>query len=88
MEKQPGYRDQMFDALSIAIENTGKDDPSYDNHQKALDILSVLENLLAYTIYSTCDSADTVRDSCEESHVNIKKMALRMMENEQSGQNK
>ena len=85
MEKKPVYREQMFDVISQAIENTGKGDESYDDHQKALDILGVLENLLAYTIYTTCDSAETVRDSCEESHVNIKKLALRLMESEKSG---
>ena len=79
--KKPNYRDQMFDTLANAIENTGKSDESYDNYLKALDILDVLESLLAYTIYNTSDSQDTIRDASEESYINIKKRALKMFEN-------
>jgi|GEM_PF-6849272 hypothetical protein len=81
-EQQPNYREQLFDTLAHAIEDNGKSDPSYDNYQKALDILEVLESLLAYTIYSTCDSPDNIRDACDETHVNIKKRALKMFEND------
>jgi hypothetical protein len=80
-QRKPNYRDEMFDTLANAIENVGKSDESYDNYLKALDILEVLESLLAYTIYNTCDSPETIRDACEESYINIKKRALLMFEN-------
>ena len=73
------HRDNMFDQLSQVIESAGKDDPNYDNFKKAEDILDVLEGLLAYTIYTTCESTDHVRDACEESYINIKRQALRLM---------
>ena len=78
--KKPNYREQMFDTLANAIENTGKSDESYDNYLKALDILDVLEGLLAYTIYNTCDNAETIRLACEESAANITMRALKMFE--------
>ena len=81
METQKiNYRDQMFDAISNIIEVTGRDDANYDNHQKARDILEMLESLLAYAIYNTCISPETIRDSCEESYVSIKKRALMMFD--------
>ncbi len=81
-DKKVNYKEQMFDTLSTAIENIGKDDPSYTDHDKALDILDVLESLLAYSIFTTCVTSDNVRDSCEESYMNIKRRALRILEQE------
>lgn len=75
------YREQLFDALAREIENSGKQDASYTNQQKALDILEVLEDLLAYTIFNLCDNKDTIRDASEESYMNIKQRALLMFEN-------
>ena len=69
----------MFAELSQVIEATGKGDESYDNKAKAVDILSVLESLLAYTIYTTCVTSEHVRDSCEESYMQIKRQALEMI---------
>ena len=80
-QRKPNYRDEMFDTRANAIESVGKSDESYDNYLKALDILEVLESLLAYTIYNTSDSPETIRDACEESFINIKKRALLMFEN-------
>ncbi|HEU5281722.1 MAG TPA: hypothetical protein VFU82_07085 [Gammaproteobacteria bacterium] len=78
------YKEKLFDVISTAIEETGKEDTAYTDAEKALDILDVLESLLAYTIYTTCDSDDTIRDSAEESYINIKKRALMMLKNEQT----
>ncbi|STX27778.1 Uncharacterised protein [Legionella beliardensis] len=76
------YKDKMFDGISKYIEETGSHDEHYTNEAKARDILEVLEALLAYTIYTTCVSKETVRDSCEESYFNIKRQALALMEKE------
>lgn len=78
MENNRNYRDQMFETISQVIEKAGGEDSDYDNYRKAQDILEVLESLLAYAIYNTCVSPETIRDSCEESYVNIKKRALSM----------
>ena len=69
----------MFDAISKIIEETGAGDENYTPEKKALDIFTVLESLLAYTIYTTCVSSETIRDSAEESYVNIKRQALHML---------
>ena len=79
MNKEINHSDELFEALSNTIENIGKDDPNYDDEKKAVDILNVLESLLAYTIYTTCLTTDHVRDSAEESYINIKRQALEMM---------
>ncbi|KTD15925.1 hypothetical protein E3983_02545 [Legionella israelensis] len=79
MTKDISYADQLFESLSDTIENIGKEDPDYDDKQKALDILNVLESLLAYTIYTTCITSENVRDSAEESYMNIKRQALEMI---------
>ena len=73
------YADQMFTELSNVIENIGKNDKEYTNEKKAVDILNVLESLLAYTIYTTCNTTEEVRDSSEESYFSIKTQALAMM---------
>ena len=70
------YREKMLNQLSEIIEKMGSDDKGYDNIKKSLDILEVLEVLLAYTIYNTSNSMDTIRDSSEESYFNIKRRAL------------
>lgn len=77
------HREAMFDALSQAIENTGKGDKEYTDYDKALDILDVLESLLAYTIFSTCVTTDQIRDSSEESYMTIKKRALQIYHSQQ-----
>ena len=61
------------------IEESGNGDESYDDMRKATDIMDILENLLAYIIYTMCVSTDHVRDTCEESYMNIKHQALKMM---------
>lgn len=81
MDKNNNYSDQLLKKLSQIIEEVGQDDEEYNNKQKALDIFSVLENLLAYTIYTTCNTAEEVRDSSEESYMNIKRQALSMIRN-------
>ena len=74
------YEKDMFDGISKIIEETGAGDEAYSNEDKALDILGVLESLLAYTIYTTCISPETIRDSAEQSYVNIKRQALQMLQ--------
>lgn len=76
MSEQKNYADQLFTEISNLIENTGKNDQDYTNHNKAIDILNVLESLLAYTIYTTCYTTEEVRDAAEESYFSIKKQAL------------
>lgn len=82
MSESIDYKKQMFDTLGDIIEKTGQGDPNYTGEQKALDILEVLENLLGYTIYTTCTDLNEVRDSSEESYVNIKRIALSSMRKE------
>lgn len=79
MKKINDHADKMFTEISKIIEQTGKDDNAYTNEKKAIDILSVLENLLAYTIYSTCNTTEEVRDSAEETYFNIKRQALAIL---------
>lgn len=86
MTEASKYHEILFNTLAESIESVGKDDPNYSETQKALDILDVLESLLAYAIYSTSNSLETVRDSAEESYINIKKRALHMMNNELNGE--
>ena len=62
--------------ISNVIENSGKNDPEYSNEKKAVDILNVLESLLAYTINTTCLTTNDVRDAAEDSYFSIKKQAL------------
>ena len=78
-DQSPDYEKHMFEEVSRVIEGIGAGDSAYTPEEKALDIFSVLESLLAYTIYTTCISPETVRDSAEESYVNIKKQALHML---------
>ena len=73
------HRAKMFDAISHIIEEAGKDDPAYDNFQKAADVLEILESLSAYTLFTICQTTDQVRDVCEESYMNMKRQALRLM---------
>lgn len=83
---KPIYRESLLNQLSEIIENHGANDKEYDNLTKALDILDVLEVLLAYTIYNTNVSADTIRDSAEESYFNIKRRALAHFRNDQEAE--
>ncbi len=76
MSTKKNYADQMFTELSKTIEHIGKNDQEYTNQQKAVDILNVLESLIAYTIYTTCNTTEEVRDASEESYFSIKKQAL------------
>ena len=84
----PQYREEMFDKISKIIEETGSNDATYDSYKKAQDVLDVLEGLLSYAIYTTSISPETVRDSCEQSYVNIKKNALKMINKELSEKGK
>ncbi len=79
MSAKQNHADQMFKEISNLIENIGKNDQEYTNHKKAIDILNVLEGLLAYTIYTTCYTAEEVRDAAEESYFSIKKQALAIL---------
>ncbi len=76
---KPDYERQMFDSISKIIETSGVGDSTYTAEKKAVDIFAVLESLLAYTIYTTCVNSETIRDSAEESYINIKRQALHML---------
>jgi len=78
-EEKKDYREEMFNNLADVIENTGKDDKGYDGLDKARDILEVLESLLAFAIYNTSISEETIKQSAEESHTNIREGALDML---------
>ena len=77
---QPNYREQMFKGLLQVIENIGKNDKKYDENQKPRDILEMLELILATSIVATSIDRETIRESCEESYFNIRRMALSMYE--------
>lgn len=79
MDTKENYADQMFTKISNLIEDIGQNDPEYTNEKKAIDILNVLESLLAYTIYTTCLTTEEIRDSAEESYISIKKQALAIL---------
>lgn len=76
------YREEMLSKIADIIEKTGQDDDAYVDHEKALDILMVLEGLLGYTIFTTCNDAGEVRDASEESYINIKRRALQLLRDE------
>lgn len=80
---QNNYREQMFNGLVKVLESIGKDDKPYDQSQKAKDMLEVLELVLASTITATSADRESVRESCEESYFNIRKIALTLYEEEQ-----
>lgn len=82
MSEEKNYRETMLSQIAEIIEKTGQQDDSYVDHEKALDILVVLEGLLGYTIFTTCTDAGEVRDACEESYINIKRRALKLMRDE------
>ena len=76
------YREEMLSKVADIIEKTGKKDDAYVDHEKALDILMVLEGLLGYTIFTTCRDSGEIRDACEESYINIKRRALQLHRDE------
>ena len=78
-QQEENYRETMLRQMADIIELTGKENESYTNEQKALDILEVLEGLLGYTIFTVCNDAGEIRDACEESFVNIKRRALKLL---------
>lgn len=84
MQQKLSYREKMLSQIAEIIEKTGADDEAYGVSDKALDILMVLEGLLGYTIFTTCTDAGEVRDACEESYINIKRRALKLLRDEQS----
>lgn len=79
MSTKKSHADQMFTDLSNIIEHAGENDQDYTNQKKAIDILNVLESLLAYTIYTTCNTTEEVRDAAEETYFSIKSQALAIM---------
>ena len=80
MTKETNYVQQMVLALSKTIEDIGANDPNYTVDKKALDILTALEHILAYTIYTTCpDDAEGIQKSAEYSYDSIKERALLML---------
>lgn len=88
MTEKTDHKKALLESLSLTIEKAGQDDPDYDNFDKARDILDTLESLLAYAIYNTCVSPETIRDSAEESYVNIKRRALAIWNNNEGAEKK
>jgi hypothetical protein len=78
-KQEADHAKNMFESIAVLIEETGKDDKDYNAKNKLLDIFDVLESLLAYTIFTACITPENVRDCAEESFVNIKKKALKML---------
>lgn len=78
------YREKMLSEIADIIEQTGQKDDAYVDHEKALDILMVLEGLLGYTIFTTCTDSGEIRDACEESYINIKRRALQLLRDEKN----
>lgn len=74
--KKIDYRELMLKKLAAIIEEIGVGDEEYNSVKKSLDVLEVLEILLAFAIYNTSNSIDTIRDSSEESYFNIKRRAI------------
>ena len=79
---QQNYREQMFKGLLQVIEDTGRNDKRYDETQKPRDILEMLELVLATSILATSVDRETIRESCEESYFNIRRMALTLYEDD------
>ena len=82
MSTTNNHREELLGNIANIIETTGQDDADYQDKDKALDILMVLESLLGYTIYTSCLDEHDARDLCEESYVNIKRRALNLLRNE------
>lgn len=78
-EDKKDYGLEMFDKISEVLDGIGAGDESYTDEDRALDILNVLETHLAFTIYSTCISKETINESAKESYDNIKSRALEML---------
>lgn len=78
--QEQDHAKHMFESIAMVIEESGKDDKNYNAKNKLLDIFDVLESLLAYTIFTACITPENVKDCAEESFVNIKKKALKMLE--------
>jgi len=72
----PSYREAMFNGVVKVLESIGREDRQYDATQKPGDILEMLELILASSISATSTDRESVRESCEQSYFNIKKIAL------------
>lgn len=79
---QKNYQDDLFSKMSQFIDSFGIQDVNYSPQQRTEDILNVLEDLLAITIFSISIDRETVRDASEASYVNIKNKALYLMQQE------
>jgi len=70
------YKERMYKVIAELFEKIGASNPTYSETQKATDILEVLVTLLAFTIYNSCPTTETIRDASETSYFQIKQMAL------------
>ena len=70
------YKEEMFQHIAELFERIGTNDSKYSETQKVTDILEVLSTLLAFTIYNSCPTAETIRDASEATYFQIKQMAL------------
>jgi hypothetical protein len=81
---EKNYREQMFNGILKVLETTGKGDQPYDDTQKTIDILEILELTLASTLIAIAPDKDSVRDACDEAAFHIKKIAINLYEQEQT----
>ena len=88
MSSTNNHREELLSNIANIIEATGQDDANYQDKDKALDIMMVLESLLGYTIYTSCLDEHDARDLSEESYVNIKRRALNLLRKETQIQDK
>ncbi|OGV27214.1 MAG: hypothetical protein A3F18_07320 [Legionellales bacterium RIFCSPHIGHO2_12_FULL_37_14] len=79
MAKGTNYALDMFDKIATIIEDTGHGDKSYAARDKIIDVLDVLENLLAYTIYSASVTQADVKSCVKESFKNVETKALKIL---------
>ncbi len=70
------YKEEMFQTIAELFEKIGTNDSEYSETQKVTDILEVLSTLLAFTIYNSCPTTETIRDASEATYFQIKQMAL------------
>ena len=81
---EKNYREQMFNGILQVLDSTGKGDKPYDDTQKTIDMLEILELTLASTISAIAPDREAIREACDEAAFHIKKIALDLFEQEQT----
>ena len=76
MQDKNKYKDLLLKQISKSIELFGMTDKEYSDERKLLDVLDVLESILAYSLCNISIDIPSIRDASEESYVNIKRKAI------------